>query len=102
MIKLKQVWTYMSKNKYWVVTAAFVLIIGVFDENSLLRRVSHWYEIRTLNSKIEYYRRQYEENSRQLKELTSNPEELEKIAREKYRMKKENEDIYIFEDDLGQ
>ena len=28
------------------------------------------------------------------------PEELEKVAREKYLMKKENEDIYIFEEDL--
>ena len=32
-----------------------------------------------------------------LKELTSNPEALEKIAREKYLMKKPNEDVYVFE-----
>lgn len=78
-----------------------MLIIGVLDEeNSLIQRFSHWREIRTLNTEIEHYRKQYERDSRELKELTSNPEELEKVAREKYLMKKENEDIYIFEEDL--
>ena len=41
-----------------------------------------------------------EKSSEELKELTSNPEMLEKVAREKYLMKKPNEDIYIFEEDL--
>ena len=35
-----------------------------------------------------------------LKEISTNPEALEKVAREKYMMKKENEDIFIFEQDL--
>ena len=78
----------------------FVLIIGVLDDNSLIRRVFHWREIRELNTEIERYRSQYEEDSRALKELTSNPEALEKIAREKYKMKKADEDIFIFEEDL--
>lgn len=43
----------------------------------------------------------YEEDSKTLKEITTNREELEKVAREKYFMKKENEDIFIFEEDLN-
>ena len=46
------------------------------------------------------HRKQYEEDSKMLKEITSNKEALEKVAREKYLMKKENEDIFIFEEDL--
>lgn len=46
------------------------------------------------------YRDQYEKDSRTLKELTTHPEELEKVAREKYLMKKANEDIFVFEEDL--
>ena len=57
-------------------------------------------EIHELNKEIERYRKQYEEDSKTLKEITSNPKELEKVAREKYLMKQENEDIYIFEEDL--
>ena len=47
---------------------------------------------------IEKYRKQYEEDTEKLKELTTNPEALEKIAREKYLMKKPDEDIFVFEE----
>lgn len=101
MSKLREVWNYIRRHKYLITILAFLLIIGVLDEeNSLIQRFSHWREIRELNTEIEYYRKQYEDASRELKELTSNPEELEKVAREKYLMKKENEDIYVFEEDL--
>ena len=62
------------------------LVKTLFEEN-----------IEKLNSEIEKYRKQYEEDTEKLKELTSNPEALEKIAREKYLMKKPNEDVYVFE-----
>ena len=47
---------------------------------------------------VEKYRKQYEEDTEKLKELTTNPEALEKIAREKYLMKKSDEDIFVFEE----
>ena len=46
---------------------------------------------------IEKYRADYEENTKKLNELSSNPDAIEQIAREKYLMKKPNEDIYVFE-----
>ena len=70
------------------------------DENSLIRRIAHKREIHQLNTEIERYRKQYEEDSKLLKEITSNKEALEKVAREKYLMKKPNEDIYVFEEEL--
>lgn len=101
MSKLKKTWEYIRQHKYLITIIVFLLTIGVLDEeNSLIQRFSHWREIRTLKTEIQHYRKQYERDSRELKELTSNPEELEKVAREKYLMKKENEDIYIFEEDL--
>ena len=100
MSRLKYIWNYVCRHKYMITILVSVLIIGVLDDNSLIRRVSHWREIRELNTEIERYRSQYEEDSRALKELTSNPEALEKIAREKYKMKKADEDIFIFEEDL--
>ena len=81
-----------------VVTIAFFAIIGVLDENSLLRRASHKIEIATLESEIKKYEQQYEEDTRRLKELDSNPETIEKIARERYLMKRPNEDVFIFKD----
>jgi len=74
------------------------VIVGFLDENSLMQRVKHRSEISALNGEIEKYRKQYEEDTEKLKELTTNPEALEKIAREKYLMKKPDEDIFVFEE----
>lgn len=102
MEKLLNVWGYIRKHKYMITLGTFLLIIGVLDENSLIQRASHRAEIHQLKTEIERYREQYERDSKLLKEITSNPEALEKVAREKYFMKKENEDIYVFEDDFDQ
>lgn len=99
--KLQKAWKYVRKHKYMITIGTFLLIIGVIDENSLIQRISHRAEIHQLNSEIKRYREQYEHDSKLMKEITSNPEALEKVAREKYFMKKENEDIYIFEDDFN-
>ena len=77
---------------------AFLVVIVFLDENSLIQRAQHKREISMLKSEIARYRKQYEEDTRKLKELMNNPEALEKIAREKYLMKKPNEDIFIFEE----
>ncbi len=101
MNRLKTIWNYVYRHKYVITVGIFLLIIGVLDdENSLIQRVGHWKQIRQLNEEIKYYRTRYEEDSKALKELTNNPEIMEKVAREKYLMKKQNEDIYIFEEDL--
>ena len=98
MGKLLTIWTFFRRHKYWVVTIAFIVIIGVLDENSLMRRAMHKYEIAELKSEIERYTEQFEEDSRRLEELDNNPEAIEKIAREKYLMKRPDEDVYIYAD----
>ena len=102
MEKLLKVWAFIRRNKYMITLGTFLLIIGILDENSLIQRASHRAEIHQLKSEIKRYKEQYEEDSKLLKEITSNPEALEKVAREKYFMKKENEDIYVFEDEFDQ
>ena len=99
MEKLMKLWAYARKHKYLITLGSFALIIGVLDENSLIQRASHRAEIHELRTEIERYKSQYDHDSKLLKEISSNPEALEKVAREKYFMKKENEDIYVFEKD---
>ena len=98
--KIEHVWKYICEHKYRVTIVTFLLIIGVLDENSWIRRWQHKMEISRLKSEIKYYRDQFEHDSELLKEISTNPEALEKVAREKYKMKKKNEDIFIFEEDL--
>ena len=94
MSKLLTIWNYIRRHKYMITVLIFIVVIGFLDENSLIQRVKHRSEISALNSEIEKYRKQYEEDTEKLKELTTNPEALEKIAREKYLMKKPDEDIF--------
>lgn len=100
MNKLADVWSLIRRHKYGVVTAFFLLIIGVLDENSLVQRFAHRREMHRLKTEIEHYQRQYEEDSRMLKEITGNRDALEKVARERYLMKQENEDIFVFQEDI--
>jgi cell division protein FtsB len=75
----------------------FGVVIGFLDENSILRRTQYTREIYLLNQEIEQYRKEYEQSTKRLHELVANPGAIERIAREKYRMKKPDEDIYVFE-----
>lgn len=97
MGKLQSLWLSVRRHKYLVTTILFLLIIGVLDENSLLRRAMHRHEIATLKSEIKEYTEKFEEDTRRLEELDNNPETIEKIAREKYLMKTPDEDVFIFE-----
>jgi cell division protein FtsB len=69
-----------------------------FDENSLL---NHWEldaEIKKLNEEKEYYQTEINADKELIKNLQNN-EDLEKYARETYKMKKENEEIFLIEYD---
>lgn len=98
MSKLITIWNFMCQHKYLITVGIFVVIIGFLDENSLLRRFGYEREISQLRDEIEKYRADYEENTKRLNELSTNPDAIEQIAREKYLMKKPNEDIYVFEE----
>ena len=98
MTSLKAFWNIIRKHKYIITIALFTIIIVFLDENSTIRRIGYSHEISRLKEEIEKYRNEYNESTNKLIELNSNPEVIEQIAREKYLMKKPNEDIYVFED----
>lgn len=97
MGRIVKIWNFLCRHKYMVVTVIFLVIIGFVDENNLIRRAKYKYEIMQLQNEIKYYRGIYEKDTERMNELNSNPEAIEKIAREKYLMKTPNEDIFIFE-----
>ena len=98
MSNLMTVWGYVRRHKYLITVLAFIVIIVFLDDNSLIQRAKHRTEIENLNAEIDKYRKQFDEDTQKLKELTTNPEAMEKVAREKYFMKKANEDIFIFDE----
>jgi cell division protein FtsB len=89
-------WAMLRRHKYWTTIAVFLLWMAFLDENNWVMRIQRKSEIATLNSEIERYRTQFDNDTERLQELTENPEALEKVAREKYFMKRPNEDVFIF------
>lgn len=98
MDKLINIWSFICRRKYLITVVSFAVIICFLDENSLIRRFGYEREIRRLQEEIEKYRADYDENTQRLNEISTNPDAIEQIAREKYLMKKPNEDIYVFEE----
>mgnify|MGYP006954409296 CR=1 FL=1 len=83
------------KNKYVLTILVFMVWIILLDPNNLISRVR---EVRTRNRlerEKEYYMNRIDEDRRKLNELRTSNENLEKYAREQYRMKKPDEDLFI-------
>jgi cell division protein FtsB len=87
------------RNKYILTGTVFFIWLLFFDQNSLLERRKFSSELNELNEEKKYYIEKIGEDSKRLKELKTDNNNLEKFAREQYLMKKENEDIFIIVDE---
>ncbi len=89
------------RHKYLITLAVFAVVIGLVDDNNLLYRAQLSRKENSLRSEIRKYRLEYEESTRRLDGLNADSTSIEHIAREKYLMKKPDEDIFVFEGDVG-
>ena len=97
MSKFKKLFKYLIAHKYVTTLVIFLCVIGFMDPNSLYVRYQLYQEEQTLQSEIDAYSAQFDRDTKLYKELQSDPNAVVRIAREKYYMKKENEDVYVFE-----
>ena len=86
------------RNKYVLTAVIFVVWLLLFDQNNLMDRRKSSREYNQLLQEKEYYQKKIEEDKRRINELKTDNDNLEKFAREQYLMKKDNEDIFIIED----
>ncbi len=85
-------------NKYLIALAVFAVIILFTDHNNLFEQWDRKKELKELQTKKTYYQEEIEKTKRELTDLSNNPAALEKYAREKFYMKRDNEDLFIVED----
>jgi len=78
-----------------IILLVLMVMLFLFSDSSITKRIKYDTQIKNLESQIEFYHQQTEEDKEKLNELQSNKDDLEKFARENYLMKKENEDIFI-------
>jgi len=83
------------RNKYLLTIIIFVVWVTLLDSNNLIARYKEMRELHKLKIDREYYLKRVEEDKRKLHELKTDNQNLEKFAREQYRMKKPDEDLYI-------
>ena len=97
MIKLKFIEKIppFLRNKYLLTIIIFILWLLLLDSNNLISTHKEMKNLKKLKSEREYYIRRIEEDKRKLYELKTDDRNLEKFAREQYRMKKPDEDLYI-------
>lgn len=85
--------------KYIVVTILAVALIGFVDDNSVWHHIRNKQYIGELEDEIKKYEELNQNNQDQIRELDSNPKAIEKIARERYFMKTDEEDIFVLSED---
>ncbi len=83
------------KNYYLMIGAFFLIWLTFFDSNDLYSQIKLARKLNNLNADKTYYLEKIEEVKGDREELLSNPDLLEKFAREKYLMKKPTEDLYV-------
>lgn len=86
------------RNKYALCALVFLVWIVFFDDRDIITtHFRYKKELNTLENSKQYYEQQIAATRAELSKLKSDPASLEKYAREQYKMKKDNEDLYLVE-----
>ncbi|MGB5944031.1 MAG: septum formation initiator family protein [Leeuwenhoekiella sp.] len=89
-------WFRIATNKYVIILVGFLIWMFFFDANSWLFHRELDQEIEKLEGNKAYFQREIKADTSQINRLNK-AEELERFAREKYFMKKDNEEVFIIE-----
>jgi len=92
LVQLKE---FLGKYKYWIVLALFLVVILVASENSLVKRLVQKRQIRDLQEQLRESAEQKRQNELMLKDLSDDSLVIDRIAREKYNMHREDEDLFL-------
>lgn len=92
--KLKQIYKYFSKNKYWITALLFMVWIIFLDENNFFRIAKYHREIHKLKKQELYLKNKITIDSTRIKELNTDNKSLEKFAREQYFFHLPDEEVF--------
>lgn len=83
------------RNKYFIAAMALLVWMCFFDRYDFATQYSYQQEKNKLENEKAFYTAEIERISKAIHDVKHDPNVIQKIAREKYKMKKESEDIYI-------
>ena len=99
MNRLNSILRFVNHYKYLIVFVGGTLVVGFLDENSFIQRIKLEWQINDLEKEISKYNAMNDACAEELRNLKRDPNAIKRIAREKYFMKADNEDIFVLSDD---
>lgn len=87
----------IATNKYLLTGIVFVVWVGYFDRNDWFTQRQREKDLESTRENVRYLRAEIADMKKRRDGLENDPAMLEKFAREQYRLKKDNEDVYVFE-----
>ncbi|MDD2346265.1 MAG: septum formation initiator family protein [Bacteroidales bacterium] len=89
------IWIKYLKNKYIIALLIFLGYMLFIDSNNFIRQYNMLHELNKVEKEREYYLNEIQENKSTTEDLLNDIEMLERYAREKFLMKREEEDIFL-------
>lgn len=84
-------------NRYVYSTILFLVVILFIDQFNLFEQIRLRKALKDQKQQIEYYEKELKESKQYLDKLNNDTATMEKVAREQYMMKRDNEVIYLIE-----
>lgn len=84
-------------NKFLLTGLAFVVWVAYFDQNDWFSQQKRKKELQETIGNITYLQKEITRMKAERDGLQKDPAVLERFAREHYRLKRDNEDVYVFE-----
>jgi cell division protein FtsB len=84
-------------NKYLLTAAGFIVLMLYFDQADWISQKARQRELEDVKDNISYLQKEVDRMDAEYKAIHTDPRELERYAREHYRMKRDTEDLYIVE-----
>lgn len=91
---------WLFKSKYLVAFAIFLIVIFFVGESSLINRIEQKREITKLKEEIDEYNRKFANDKKVLDALKHDDNAVKDVARSRYYMRTDDEDIFIIEDSV--
>lgn len=85
----------LVKNRFLISGIAFVIWMFFFDRYDVATQIGYQQERSKLEQEKAFYSSETDNIEKAIKDAQYNPSEIQRIAREKYKMKKGNEDVYV-------
>ena len=84
-------------NKFFLTAVAFDVCMMFFDQNDFEAQKQRRQDLKKANDGIAYLNGEIARMEQEHNDIITDPQKLEQYAREQFRMKRDNEDVYLVE-----